>query len=203
MYGSSMRSYTNTDSCRGVFRRLSAALCAPRAGRLASAHASPEPCNFNPLRALTTCPLRNGEVIAVAHPVPKLANLTAKEPSIIGRLDAVRDGTVTSLYRDSYRPATGIGLGVKKPLTPYTANAPRNRLAVRFENDAWPKVRHCKPWAQAGTISLEDRRGGTDKRRFISEYQNSYMGINDMPVGVANPGIMSEKTRILHQMQLK
>ena len=75
---------------------------------------------------------RNGELIAVPHPVPmSSAEMTARS--------AAR-GALTSTNKDSYRDPN-----LKAALTAYHPNAIRNRLPVEFKDAAIPGKRFCYP----------------------------------------------------------
>jgi hypothetical protein len=133
---------------------------------------------------------RNGELIAIPHPVPmSSAEMTARS--------AAR-GTLTSTNKDSYRDPN-----LKAALVPYHPNAPRSRLPVHFQDEAKPFRRFCKP-RNEHSYDIFNQPTGPGFVRFKTSSQNFFgQDTSSMAVGESNQGIVSAKTQNIHAAQAK
>ena len=89
----------------------------------------------------------------------------------------------------------------KAALIAYHPNAIRNRLPVEFKDSAKPYVRMCYPRNE----HTYDFFGGTQEagyQRFRTTSQNFYAyDTKALAVGESNQGIVSEKSKVIHQRQ--
>ena len=133
---------------------------------------------------------RNGELIAVPHPVPmSSAEMTARS--------AAR-GSLTSTNKDSYRDPN-----LKAALVPYHPNAPRSRLPVHFKDEAKPFRRFCKP-RNEHSYDIFNQPPEPGFVRFKTSSQNFFgQDVSSMAVGESNQGIVAAKTCQIHAAQAK
>jgi len=130
---------------------------------------------------------QNGEIIAKPHPTMKKSY--AGNDSERGKLNS----TTKADYKDPNLKAT---------LTPYDPNALRNRLPVEFKDAAIPHRRFCKArnehtydFFNAGQTSAGFQRFRTTSDNFFN-YDTKALA-----VGESNQGIVSEKSKWIHQKQ--
>mmetsp|Transcript_17703 Transcript_17703/g.43941 ORF Transcript_17703/g.43941 Transcript_17703/m.43941 type:complete len:152 (-) Transcript_17703:363-818(-) len=133
----------------------------------------------------------NGQVFAVAHSHKKTGYKAPNSETNVQSLGA------DTTYKNTFVPPKVTDSG-KKPLVPYQANAPRNRMPVKFPNEAVPHQRFCAP-RNTSTVQI----GGDQsyQRQFVSTNKVSYPHIQGLPVGADNQGIMSATTQWNHYIQ--
>jgi len=132
---------------------------------------------------------RNGEVLAIPHPVPqgswKLNEDMAMRQSAIS--------TATDSYQDPLR---------KQKLVAYHPNAARNRNAVVFPNEAEPFKRFCQPRNETTFDFMSNGTQEPGYQRFRTSSQNFYAyDTKALSVGESNQGIVSDKTKTIHKGQ--
>jgi len=127
--------------------------------------------------------------MAVSHPVmPK---------SYAGNADA-GNLTAASTMKASFKDP-----GMKQPLSQYQPNALRSRLPVKFENEALPFRRFC----QVRNVHTYDFLNGT-KEAGYEPYRTTSKNFFEydtkaLAVGESNQGIVSEKSKWIHQKQTR
>merc|ERR1711998_640819 len=139
--------------------------------------------------------MRNsGEVFAVPHP-HKLTGYRAKNSET--NTKTLGANTTYKEYFDIEKQKPPEEKTVPGPLVPYTANAMRNRLPVKFPNEAIKGARFCAP-RNVSTINL----GGPHyARRFVTTNKNDFVPHTGLPIGFTNQGVMSEQTKWTHHKQ--
>lgn len=128
---------------------------------------------------------QNGELIAQPHDTMKKSYN-----------DASSKGNNKSTTNESFKDP-----GLKATLTPYHPNAIRNRLPVVFKDSAIPATRFCFPRNQH---TCEIFEGGKEAgyQRFRTTSQNFYAyDTKALEVGESNQGIVSEKSKWIHEKQ--
>lgn len=136
----------------------------------------------------------NGEIFAKPHP-HKLTGYKAKN----SETNTKTLGSSTT-YKEFHSVDTKASSGKKAvpgPLVPYHENAMRNRMPVKFPNEAIKGARFCAP-RNVSTISLG---GPTYARQYQSTNKNDFVPHSGLPVGFTNQGVMSEQTKWTHHKQ--
>ncbi|KAF0977623.1 hypothetical protein FDP41_003615 [Naegleria fowleri] len=174
----------------------------PLSTRSLSRGASHEPSRTGSTRKLFR---KNGELFGVAHPIH------ATKPARDDRYfpESTYDSTfITPITAEQLhsgrRPHSASGCStstrrthsVPKPLVPYKVNAPRNLLPVRFPNET-VNQRYQR---NASQFSLKDG-SNSERTRFRTTNQVTYIDNQGFPVGFDNKGILAEKTKWFHRRQ--
>jgi len=130
---------------------------------------------------------QNGEIIAKPHPTMK--------KSYAGN-DTQGKEAANSTMKDSFKDPNQ-----KAALPPYHPNALRNRLPVEFKDSAIPNVRFCHP-RNKHTYDFFSGSQEAGYQRFRTTSQNYYAyDTKALAVGESNQGIVSEKSKWIHQKQ--
>mmetsp|Transcript_8414 Transcript_8414/g.18763 ORF Transcript_8414/g.18763 Transcript_8414/m.18763 type:complete len:148 (-) Transcript_8414:154-597(-) len=131
---------------------------------------------------------RNGEIMAIPH-----AGIEASWA--LNEKTAAR-GQTQSTMKDSFKDPN-----LKQALTAYHPNAQRSRMPVQFKNEAKPFKRFCQVRNQH-TYNFFDKGTGAGYVRFRTTSQNYYdYDTKALSVGESNQGIVSEKSKWIHQKQ--
>lgn len=128
---------------------------------------------------------RNGELVAIPHPVP-ISSAAMNERS------AAR-GNITSTNKADFKDPN-----LKAALTPYHWNAPRSRLPVHFKGEAAPFRRFCKP-RNEHSYDIFNQPKEPGFVRFKTSSQN-YFGqdTSSLDVGGGNQGIWVRRSPATH-----
>jgi len=133
----------------------------------------------------------NGDVIAIPHKLPKSSSGPRNEATRVPR-------NLSSTMKDSYTDPNQ-----KRALTPYHPLAPRNRLPVRFDNEAKPHTRFCQA-RNVSSFAIDDTTNNAGFQRFLTTNQNFFnYDTRTLEVGQTNAGIVSEKSKFIHLQQTK
>jgi hypothetical protein len=89
------------------------------------------------------------------------------------------------------------GVRYKQKLVPYHPNATCNRLPVKFDNEPVPNARFCAP----RNVSQWGIGISNYERRFLTHNQAFYPPWNTLPIGMENPGVMSDYAKGIHMAQ--
>ncbi|KAG2386411.1 hypothetical protein C9374_002857 [Naegleria lovaniensis] len=148
---------------------------------------------------------KNGELFGIVHPihVTKPARDDRFFPESTYDSTYITPVTAEQLHSSRRaRPHSAAAApcvssrSVQKPLVPYNVNAPRNVLPVHFPNENVNR----RYQRNASQFSLKDG-SNSDRTRFRTTNQVTYVNNQGFPVGFDNKGILSEKTKWFHRRQ--
>ena len=112
--------------------------------------------------------------------------------------DKPAESIKTSTARESFKDPN-----LKQALQKYDPNALRNRLPVKFDNEAKPYMRFCQVRNQHTYDFMKgNTEPGYSPYNTISSNFYNY-DTKALEVGASNQGIVCEKAKIIHGQQLK